>query len=110
MTSPLKRIESYPEESKRLIGIKHEDFITLVGLVEERHREKQAENEKRQLRLIASGGGRKTEMTPMRPKQGVCLCSDRFRLARDRYSQVIETVCGLVRLHLNASFILSHNI
>ena len=50
-----------------MIGIKYEDFITLVGLVEERHREKQAENEKRKVRLIASEGGRKTEMTPMRP-------------------------------------------
>ncbi len=38
------------------------------------------------------------------------VASDRFRLARNRYSQVIDTVCGLVRLHLNASFILGHNI
>lgn len=38
------------------------------------------------------------------------VASDRFRLARHRYSQVIMAVCGLVQLHLNASFILSHNI
>ncbi|WP_414579085.1 transposase family protein [Anabaena sp. CCY 9402-a] len=38
------------------------------------------------------------------------VASDRFRLARHRYSQVLKTVCGLVRLHLNASFILSHDI
>jgi hypothetical protein len=37
----------------------------------------------------------------MTPKEGVCLCSDRFRVARHRYSHVIETVCGLVRLHLS---------
>lgn len=71
MTSPLERIELYPQESKRLIGIKYEDFITLVALAEKRHLEKQAEIEKRKIRLIASGGGRKAEMTP---KQGVCLC------------------------------------
>jgi hypothetical protein len=62
-----------------LIGIKYEDSITLVGLAEKSHREKQAEHEKRKVRLIASGGGRKVEMTP---KEGVyLLCSNRFRLA-----------------------------
>ncbi len=64
-----------------MIGVKYEDIITLVGLAEKRHREKQAEHEKRKVRLIASGGRRKAEMTP---QQGVCLCSDRFRLARHR--------------------------
>ncbi|MEO3706217.1 transposase family protein [Trichormus azollae] len=38
------------------------------------------------------------------------VASDRFRLAPHLYSQAMETVCGLVRLHLNASFILDHNI
>jgi hypothetical protein len=71
MASPLERIELYPQESKRLIGIKYQDFITLVGLAEKKHLEKQAEIEKRKIRLIASGGGRKAEMTP---KKGVCLC------------------------------------
>ncbi|WP_217481765.1 transposase family protein [Nostoc sp. TCL240-02] len=31
------------------------------------------------------------------------VASDRFRLARHCYSQVIKTVCELVGLHLNAS-------
>jgi hypothetical protein len=70
MTSPLERIELYPQESKRLIGIKYEDFITLVALAEKRHLEKQAEIEKRKIRLIASGGGLKVEMTL---KEGICL-------------------------------------
>jgi hypothetical protein len=34
MTSPLERIELFRQESKRLIGIKYEDFIRLVALVE----------------------------------------------------------------------------
>ncbi|QKQ73412.1 transposase family protein [Nostoc sp. TCL240-02] len=38
------------------------------------------------------------------------VASDRFRLARHRYNQMIMAVCGLVRLHLNHSFILSHDI
>ena len=71
MIKPVERIELYPQESKRLIGIKYEDFITLVALAEKRHLEKQAEIEKRKIRLIASGGGRKAEMAP---KEGVCLC------------------------------------
>jgi hypothetical protein len=71
MIRPVERIELYPQESKRLIGIKYEDFITLVALAEKRHLEKQAEIEKRKIRLIASGGGRKVEIAP---KEGVCLC------------------------------------
>jgi hypothetical protein len=70
MTSPLETIESYLQESKGLIGIKYEDFITLVALAEKRYLEKQAEVEKRKVRLIASGGGCKGEMTR---KEGICL-------------------------------------
>ncbi|MBD2255002.1 transposase family protein, partial [Nostoc parmelioides] len=38
------------------------------------------------------------------------VASERFRLARYRYHQVIMAVCGLVRLHLNYSFTLSHEL
>nr|WP_228371707.1 transposase family protein [Trichormus azollae] len=38
------------------------------------------------------------------------LASDRFPLGGHRYNPVIMAVCGLVRLDLNYSFILSHNI
>ncbi|WP_427161211.1 transposase family protein [Aliinostoc sp. HNIBRCY26] len=72
MTSPLERIESHPQESKRLIGIKYEDFTSLVILAEKRHIEKQALMQKNKIRLIAAGGGRKAEMTV---KEGICLCS-----------------------------------
>jgi hypothetical protein len=34
MKTALERIELFLQESKRLIGIKYEDFITLVALVE----------------------------------------------------------------------------
>ena len=42
MTSPLARIESYPQEAKRLIGINYDQFIALVALAEQRHLTKQA--------------------------------------------------------------------
>lgn len=71
MASPLQRIKSHPQESKRLIGIDYEHFIALVALAEKRHVEKQEEIEKSKIRLIASGGGRKSEITP---EEGVCLC------------------------------------
>ncbi len=38
------------------------------------------------------------------------VASDRSRLARHRYYQVIMAVCRLVRLDLNYLFILSHDI
>jgi hypothetical protein len=49
MTSPLERIESYPQESKRLIGIKYEDIMKLVALAEKRYLDKQAEIEEEKL-------------------------------------------------------------
>jgi hypothetical protein len=71
MTSPLARVESHPQEAKRLIGIDYKQFLELVALAEERHLQKQAEIENKKVRIIAPGGGRKPEMTP---KEGVCLC------------------------------------
>jgi hypothetical protein len=71
MTSPLARIESHPQEAKRLIGINYEQFLALVALPEQRHIEKQAEIEKNKIRIIAKGGGRKPEMSA---REGVCLC------------------------------------
>lgn len=71
MTSPLARIESYPHEAKRLIGINYDQFLALVALAEQRHIEKQTEIEKRKIRIIAKGGGRKSEMSA---KEGICLC------------------------------------
>lgn len=71
MTSPLARIESHPQEAKRLIGIDYKQFLELVALAEERHLQKQAEIENKKVRIIAPGGGRKPVMTP---KEGICLC------------------------------------
>lgn len=71
MTIPLKRIESHPQESKRLIGIESDQFLALVALAEARHIQKQAEIERNKIRINAKGGGRKAEMSP---KEGVCLC------------------------------------
>jgi hypothetical protein len=70
MTSPLVKIESDIQSAKRLIGINYEQFMTLVVLAEERHNQKQTEIKKNKVRLIAPGGGRKSEMSP---KEGVCL-------------------------------------
>ncbi|MDZ7962436.1 MAG: transposase family protein [Aulosira sp. DedQUE10] len=71
MTSPLARIESYPQEAKRLIGIDYEQFLALVSLAEKRHLEKRAEIERNKTRIIAPGGGRKPEISS---KEGICLC------------------------------------
>ncbi|WP_414530953.1 transposase, partial [Nodularia chucula] len=71
MTSPLARIESHPREAKRLIGINYDQFLALVSLAEQRHIEKQAEIEKKKIRIIAKGGGRKPEISA---KEGICLC------------------------------------
>ncbi len=71
MTSPLKRIQEYPKESKRLIGIEYDQFLALVELAKQRHIEKQIEREAQKIRINAKGAGRKAEMTV---EEGVCLC------------------------------------
>ncbi|AUB39093.1 Mobile element protein [Nostoc flagelliforme CCNUN1] len=71
MTNTLVKIESHPQSAKRLIGINYEQFITLVALAEQRHKQKQIEIEKNKVRIIASGGGRKPKMSL---REGVCLC------------------------------------
>ena len=70
MTSPLKRIESHPHEPKRLIGIEYAQFLAIAVLSQPKHIQKEAEIDKK-IRVIAKGGGRKTEILP---KDGVCLC------------------------------------
>ena len=99
MTSPLESIELYPQESTRLIGIKYEDFMTLVALAEKRHLEKQAEIEKREIRLIASGGGRKAEMTP---KEGLCLCL--VDLRQKPTFEILGLLFDLSRIKANNTF------
>jgi len=69
MTNPLERIESHPHEAKRF-GIEYEHFLALVDLAEQKHLEKQAKIEKKQVRLIAIGGGRRPDMSS---KQYVCV-------------------------------------
>jgi hypothetical protein len=76
MTSPLKRIESHPHEAKRLICIEYAQFLAVVALAEERHLQKKAETEKNKIRINASGGGRKSEMSP---KEGICQCQRLFK-------------------------------
>lgn len=71
MTSPLARIESHPQEAKRLIGIDYEQFLALVNLAEKCHLAKRAEIERNKTRIIAPGGGRKPEISS---KEGICLC------------------------------------
>ncbi|AUB39092.1 hypothetical protein COO91_05080 [Nostoc flagelliforme CCNUN1] len=38
------------------------------------------------------------------------VASEKFRLARQKYSQVLKAVCGLVRLRLNCLVLLTINI
>jgi hypothetical protein len=99
MTSLLETIESYLQESKGLIRIKYEDFITLVALAEKRYLEEQAEVEKRKIRLIASGGGCKGEMTR---KEGICLSL--VNLRQEPTFEIIGLLFDLWRTKANNTF------
>ena len=63
MSSSLVYITENPEETKRLLGIDYEDLQQLIQQAELKHRDRQAEREKSENRLIAKGGGRKPSLS-----------------------------------------------
>ena len=63
MSSPFVHITENSEATKRLLGIDHEDLQRLIQQAELKHRDRQAEREKSEYRLIAKGGGRKPSLS-----------------------------------------------
>ena len=58
MSNILSYIESNPQETQRLIGLKHEQLQILIKNATRLHNEKQASREAKKVRVITSGGGR----------------------------------------------------
>jgi hypothetical protein len=63
MSNILSYIESNPQETQRLIGLKHEQLQVLIKNATRLHDEKQASIEAKKVRLIPSGGGRKPKLS-----------------------------------------------
>jgi hypothetical protein len=71
MKNPLHYIQQYPERTKQLLGISHEQFRQLSAQAETHHAQQQAEREKNKVRLNAKGGGCKPKLSLT---EEVCLC------------------------------------
>ena len=63
MSNILSYIESNPQETQRLIGLKHEQLQILIKNATRLHNEKQAAIESKKVRVITSGGGRKPKLS-----------------------------------------------
>jgi hypothetical protein len=63
MSPILSYIESNPQETQRLIGLKHEPLQILIKNATRLHNEKQALSEAKKIRIIAGGGGRKPKLS-----------------------------------------------
>ncbi|MGL4620642.1 MAG: hypothetical protein ACRCZS_16515 [Chroococcidiopsis sp.] len=63
MSNILSYIELNPQETQRLIGLKHEQLQILVKNVTRLHNEKQALSEAKKIRIITDGGGRKPKLS-----------------------------------------------
>ncbi len=63
MSNILSYIESNPQETQRLIGLKHEQLQILIKNAIKLHNEKLALSEAKKTRIIASGGGRKSKLS-----------------------------------------------
>ena len=64
MTSILSHIESQPQSTQRLLGIKYEQLQLLISKAIELEKKKRKIAENQKVRLIASGGGRKPKLSP----------------------------------------------
>lgn len=63
MSAILNHIEENPQATQRLIGMKYEQLQTLIQNAERLQQEKQAVLESNKIRIISSGGGRKTKLS-----------------------------------------------
>lgn len=63
MSSVLDYLENNPQETQRLIGLKHEQLEQLTKQAEALHNQKQAEVELGKIRIINKGGGRKVKLS-----------------------------------------------
>lgn len=62
MSSIQEYIEQNPQESKRLIGLEYQQLQQLITAAELLHQQKASEIEKRKVRIIKRGGGRKAKL------------------------------------------------
>jgi hypothetical protein len=62
MSSIQEYIEQNPQESKRLIGLEYQQLQQLIAAAELLHQQKTSEIEKRKVRIIKRGGGRKAKL------------------------------------------------
>lgn len=63
MTSILSHIESQPQSTQRLLGIKYEQLQLLISKAIQLESEKLKLAENKKVRIIASGGGRKPKLS-----------------------------------------------
>lgn len=63
MSKVLSYIKNYPEQTQRLVGLKHEQLEQLIHLAIALHTQKQQEVEAQKIRIINKGGGRKVKLS-----------------------------------------------
>lgn len=64
MSEVLSYIKNHPEQTQRLVGLKHEQLEQLIHLAITLHTQKQQEVEAQKIRIINKGGGRKVKLSP----------------------------------------------
>lgn len=71
MKNPLDYIRTYPQRTKRLLGIDYPQFLQLLEQAQLKQTEQQAEIERQKIRVNAKGGGRKPLLSI---DAEVCMC------------------------------------
>lgn len=63
MSDVLDYIKNRPQETQRLVGLKHEQLEQLMNLASALHNKKQESAETQKVRIINKGGGRKVKLS-----------------------------------------------
>ena len=66
MSNPVDYIETYPERTKRLLGISYQQWkeLTIIAIAYDKQQQEKLESSK--VRINAKGGGRKPLLKPTR--------------------------------------------
>jgi hypothetical protein len=99
LLSPFGYIQAYPDRTKEILGITHDQFEELVFFAEQAHRQRQEEIENSKVRVHAKGGGRKKELSNA---EEICLCL--FYLRQSPVFIVLGMLFGISKTAANDAF------
>jgi len=99
VTNPFHYIQKYQHRTKQILGIDHQQFLKLVQQAELMQKEQQNLLERKKIRLVATGGGRKQKLAVA---EEICLCL--FYLRQMPTFEILGMHFDVAKTKANATF------